>query len=139
MEKDPTQVISFRVDEGVYGKLKVYAEAHTTTIGDVVRGLVEEFVAGGTQPSPDPQPSPTPGVPEELAALRKLFEELAQREENVEGYVGALGYRMNEVQVAVIKLWQMFWPGIPVPPWGPFGVPGREGSPGAGEPAIQDL
>ena len=120
MTEDKTQVVSFRMSEESYRKLKDIAEAHGESVGDVMHRLAEEFVAGGSSPSPPP--APDPAIPGELAELRKLFICLAEHEEEMRQYVNALGVRMNEVQGVVLRFWAMVWPVLPVPPWGVFGV-----------------
>lgn len=118
MTEDKTQVVSFRMSEESYRKLKDIAEAHGESVGDVMHRLAEEFVAGGSSPSP----APDPVIPGEIAELRKLYVCLAEHEEEMRQYVNALGVRMNDVQGVVTRFWTMVWPVLPVPPWGMFGV-----------------
>ena len=118
--KEPSQIISFRVTENVYGKLKECAQAEGMSVGDLVKGLVEEFAEGvETPPAPTPHPAPSPG---EVAELRKLFEELARREEELQGYTVGLGRGVGEVQMVVRQMWMTLWPGLPLPPWGMINV-----------------
>jgi hypothetical protein len=120
--KEQSQVISFRVTEEVYGKLKESAQAEGMSVGDLVKGLVEEFAEGvETPPGPAPQPAPLPG---EVAELKKWCEELSRREEELRVYTGALGRGLIEVETVVSRMCMILWPGVPLPPWGSFQTAG---------------
>jgi len=133
MTEDKTQVVSFRMSEEIYGKLKDIAAAHGESVGDAARRMVERAVNGEPLPSPPPSPAPDPAIPGELAELRELFICLAEHEEEMRQYVNALGVRMNEVQGVVLRFWAMVWPVLPVPPWGVFGVLSPVSPPKRGE------
>ena len=122
MTEDKTQVVSFRMPDEIYLKLKDIAAAHGESVGDAARRMVEKAVTGEPSPAPSPSPAPDPAIPGEIAELRKLYVCLAENEEEMRQYVNALGVRMNDVQSVVIRFWAMVWPVLPVPPWGMFGV-----------------
>jgi hypothetical protein len=124
MEKEQSQVISCRVTEATYARLKEYADAHGESIGDVLRKLAEDFAAGSPGPSPHPSPPvPQPGqaLPAEIAALPGKFQEMLNYEMQMRQYVGAMAVRMGELQKTVIGILAVMYPGVP-PPWALMGA-----------------
>lgn len=122
MTEDKTQVVSFRMPDEIYLKLKDIAAAHGESVGDTARRMVEKAVTGEPSPAPSPSPAPDPAIPDEIAELRKLYVHLVEHEEEMRQYVNALGGRMNDVQGVVTRFWTMVWPMLQTPPWGMFGV-----------------
>jgi hypothetical protein len=127
MTEEKSQVISFRVSEEEYSGLKKYAESQGQSVNEAARNVVEKFLAGAPAPgpSPPPAPSPGPGLTDEVRELRRLFGELAEREEKTVRYLGDMCWRFNEVQGAVNQIMGALAPYVPLPPAFPqFPPPG---------------
>lgn len=134
MDGDRIPVISFRVSEETYGALKKYAEEQGQSLNEAARSAMEKFLAGtpGQTPQPSPSPAPAPGpvpqpvIPAEILALPGKVQEIMRHEIEMQKYVGAMAYRVGELQQEVKKLLMVVFPLVPLPPWAvmsPMGTP----------------
>jgi hypothetical protein len=134
MEEDKTQVVSLRLSEETYGKLKLYAESKGRSVSDVLRLAIEELLEKEASPAPgppavavEPLAPCAQAVPAEVAELRCKVESLATGQEATRRYIEGLAWRLNEVQATVNKIMVLMAPGLPPP--GPVPFPGFPGPP----------
>jgi hypothetical protein len=126
MDEERMQTISIRVPEETYERLKRYAEDHGESVSDVLRRLIDGVLSGGEQPAPSPGPPPGPGpvpqpgpaIPAELLELPGKVQQILAYEVQMQQHVGALAWRMGELQRAVLGILAVMFPGAPLPPWG---------------------
>lgn len=132
MEDKRTQVVSLRLADEDYEKLKKYAEDHNQSVGDVAKKVIEDFLKGS---APQPMPQPGPGTPGDITELQEKVKKLKEQEEKMMKYTGDMAWRLNEVQGVLNRVSsllmpymmpppQMF-PQFPPPEWGLFGVAGK--------------
>jgi len=108
MDEKTDQVISLRISEELYGKLKKYADEHSESISDTAREAIERFFGA----APVPQPPQVPGVPSDLP--RKV-EELSIRLEDTRQFINDMGMRFNQTQEVVNRIWALLSPYFPPP------------------------
>lgn len=142
MADDKTQVVSLRLSDDDYGKLKKYAEDHGQSVGDAAKKVLEDFLGGN---SSVPMPQPLPGTPEDIAELKESVKKLKEYDENMMKYAGDMSWRLNEVQGVLNRVSMLLspymmppppvFPQFPPPSWGLLGAAGNVeglGNDGAG-------
>lgn len=70
MEIEKGEIISIRVSEELYKRLKKYADEHGESISDVCRKAIEQFLTGSPLPSP---PS------DDILEIKRRLEELNKK------------------------------------------------------------
>lgn len=119
MEKnDKGQMISVRLSDETFGKLKVYAESHGETMSDVARRAIEGFLT-----APVPLPSPVPAPPSgEVLELRLRLEALERAHGETRQYIWQIAYLLNNTQKMVNQILAVLMPVYPLLPVAPAPV-----------------
>lgn len=119
-----SQMLSIRLSDEVFEKLRKYAEEHNETMSDSARRGIENLLSG----SGGPVIQPPGNVLQEILEIKKQINYLSGREEETRRYISDLSWRLNELQGVlgtVLGLLAPYFPPpfpvpfpqFPLPPW----------------------
>jgi hypothetical protein len=110
-----SQVISFRLTDEMYGKLKAYAEGQGESVNEAARKAVENFLSLGQVPPPE--------IPGDQAELPGRVARLEEGMVQLRGYMKGFSQRVDTVQEMLDKLLGIV--GAPMPQWPALSAAGR--------------
>jgi len=119
MEEKGDQMLSVRISEDLFIKLKKYSEIHGENISDSVRKAIEKLIYGVDYPVPQPPAD----ILKEILEIKKELSDLNLKEEDSRQYIEVMAGKFNEIQLAINNISLVANPFFPLPFTEPFPSP----------------
>ena len=114
MEEKGDQMLSVRISEDLFIKLKKYSEEQGENISDSVRKAIEKFIYGVNNPVPEP-PDDILFLKKEILGIKRNLSDLNSKEEDSRQYIEVMAGKFNEVQLAINNISLVANPFVPLP------------------------